>query len=66
MTFFSSIPEMNAMFGDIKNDITGRYEKPPWHSGLAAHLEGFRPGLTQTELYNHRRWLVASNFGFRK
>ena len=23
---------------------------------------GFRPGLTQTGLYNHRRWLEAGNF----
>ena len=29
-------------------------------------LWGFRPGLTQTGLYSHRRWLEASNFGFRK
>ena len=28
-------------------------------------LRGFRPGLTQTGLYNHRRWLEACNFGFR-
>ena len=27
---------------------------------------GFRTGLTQTGLYKHRRWLEASNFGFRK
>ena len=27
---------------------------------------GFRPGLTQTGLYNQRRWLGAGNFGFRK
>ena len=29
-------------------------------------LRGFRPGLTQTWLYNHRSWLEAGNFGFRK
>ena len=29
-------------------------------------LRGFRPGLTQTGLCNHRRWLEAGNFGFRK
>ena len=29
-------------------------------------LRGFRPGLTQTGLYSHRRWLEARNFGFRK
>ena len=29
-------------------------------------LLGFRPGLTQTGLYNNRRLLEASNFGFRK
>ena len=28
-------------------------------------LQGFRPGLTQTGLFNHRRWLEALNFGFR-
>ena len=27
---------------------------------------GFQPGRTQTEMYNHRRWLEAGNFGFRK
>ena len=26
----------------------------------------FQPGLTQTRLYSHRRWLEAGNFGFRK
>ena len=25
-------------------------------------LQGFCQGLTQTRLYNHRRWLEASNF----
>ena len=29
-------------------------------------LRGFRPGPIQTVLYCHRRWLEASNFGFRK
>ena len=30
-------------------------------------LRGFRPGPTQTGLFNpHRRWLEALNFGFRK
>ena len=29
-------------------------------------LRGFRPGLTQTRLYNHRRWLDAGNFIFEK
>ena len=29
-------------------------------------LRGFRPGPTQTGLYNHRRWLEAFIFGFRK
>ena len=29
-------------------------------------LRGFRPGPTQTGMYSHRRWLGASNFGFRK
>ena len=27
---------------------------------------GFRPGLTQTVMYKHRRWLEAGKFGFRK
>ena len=27
---------------------------------------GFRPSLTQTGLFSHRRWLEAGNFGFRK
>ena len=29
-------------------------------------LQGFRPGLTQTGLCSHRRWLEAWNYGFRK
>ena len=29
-------------------------------------LRGFRPGPTQTGLYNHQRRLEAGNFGFRK
>ena len=29
-------------------------------------IRGFGPASTQTGLYNHRRWLEASNFGFRK
>ena len=29
-------------------------------------LWGFRSGLTQTRLHNHRRWLELSNVGFRK
>ena len=29
-------------------------------------LWDFRPGLTQTGLYNNRKLLEASNFGFRK
>ena len=29
-------------------------------------LRGFPPGLTQTGLYSHRRWLEACNFVFRK
>ena len=27
---------------------------------------GFPPGLTQTSLHSHRRWLEAGNFRFRK
>ena len=27
---------------------------------------GFRQGPTQTDLYSHRRWVEAGNFGFRK
>ena len=29
-------------------------------------LRGFRPGLTQTNLYSHRSRLDACNFGFKK
>ena len=28
------------------------------------NLWGFQPSLTQTGLFNHRRWLVVWNFGF--
>ena len=31
-----------------------------------ASLRGFRPGPTQTRLYNHTRWLDARNFVPRK
>ena len=27
---------------------------------------GFRPGVTQSRLYSHRRWIEPGNFGFRK
>ena len=30
------------------------------------NILGLRPGLTQTGLCSHRRWLEATNFGFRK
>ena len=37
---------------------------------LAASQEsqqcGFATGMTPTELYKHRRWIEAGNFGFRK
>ena len=34
---------------------------------LGCHdTQGFRPGQTQTGLYNYRRWLEAWNFGFNK
>ena len=36
------------------------------HCREKACLRGFRPGLTQTRMYIHRRWLKAANFGFRK
>ena len=39
-----------------------RYEPCSEKTGLW----GFRPGLTQTRLYSHRRWLEAGNFVFRK
>ena len=29
-------------------------------------LQGWRPGLTQTELYKYRRWIEVGKFGFRK
>ena len=29
-------------------------------------LRGFRPGLTQTDLYSHRSRIEAGNFGFNK
>ena len=44
---------------------------PETHSGTneprseKTGLRGFRPGLTQTRLYNHTGWLEACNFGFR-
>ena len=30
-----------------------------------ACLRGFRPGLTQTELYSHRKWLHDYSLGSR-
>ena len=38
------------------------YDPPIEKTGLL----GFRPGLTQTSLHSHRRWLGAGNFVFRK
>lgn len=35
-----------------------------WVVKKTCHL-GFRPGPTQTELYNHRKWLVISNLRSR-
>ena len=32
---------------------------------MKTDLRGFRPGLTQTGLYSHRRWLEAGNFVFK-
>ena len=29
-------------------------------------LRGFRPGLAQTDMYSHRSWLEAWNFGFER
>ena len=29
-------------------------------------LQSYRPGLTKNRLYDHRRWVEACNFGFRK
>ena len=37
------------------------YQQPPEKTDL----RGFRPGPTQSDLYNHRR-LEARNFGFNK
>ena len=37
-----------------------------WAATRENQRSGFRQGLTQTELYCHRRWLEAWNFGFRK
>ena len=44
--------------GDLYLKIEPRREK--------TGPQGFRPGLTQTELYKHRRRLESGNFGFRK
>ena len=41
-------------------------EKVSGPRGENTCLRGFRPGLTQTGLYNNRRWLEAGNFGSRK
>ena len=33
---------------------------------LVSNQAGFQPGLKQTRLCSHRRWLDPCNFGFRK
>ena len=45
-----------------ENGLTYLYEPRYEKTGL----RGFRPGLTQTRLRSHRRWLEAGNFVFRK
>ena len=32
---------------------------------MKTNILGFRPGPTQIELYKHKRWLEAENFGFK-
>ena len=46
----------------LVSSSNGTYEPRCEKTGL----RGFRPGLTQTGLCSHRRWLEALNFGFRK
>ena len=53
---------MKFMIIHAEMNISGSYEPRCEKTGL----QGFRPGPTQTGLYNHRRWLETCNFGFRK
>ena len=53
---------LRQLFLRDKAHMTSRYEPRCEKIGL----RGFRPGPTQTRLYNHRRWLEAWNFGFGK
>ena len=45
-----------------RSKTTDTYEPRCEETGL----RGFRPGPTQTRLYNHTRWLETGNFEFRK
>ena len=47
---------------DVRIDCFVTYESRRQKTGLWV----FRPGLTQTGLYSHRRWLEAGNFVSRK
>ena len=51
-------PVIGLCWSDCSSTIVPRCEK--------TGLQGFWPGLTQTRLYSHRRWLEAWNFRFRK
>ena len=58
---FSLFVRNTASFSD-KKIVSKQYEPRCEKTGL----RGFRPGLTQTGLYNYRRCLEAYNFGCSK
>ena len=67
--------ELSLLINHFGKQITGFMHI---QGGLGNHIKtfeprrektnnlGFRTGPTQTELYKHRRWLEAGNFGFSK
>ena len=62
--------QSNVLFCLTVNNVNNCLLKQSSFAGIGPRCEktglrGFRPGPTQTSLYSYRRWLEASNFGFR-
>ena len=64
--FSAAITAMNTESKFAKAYHDGVKKTSYWEVGIhepqrKTGLRGFRPGLLQTDLYSHRRWLEASN-----
>ena len=62
------LPGLSCSF--LRSDLIGIWKKNTSVSFEPQReknrLRGFRPGLTQTGLYSHRKELESSNFGYKK